>query len=613
MTPAITLTTPVPGVGSLRRWLAPSFSDCLFVALIAWLFMAGQGAWSRLLLDGDVGWHIRTGEHILEHRSVPYQDLFSFSKPGAAWYAWEWGADVVLALLHRGWALKGIVLLAGVQIALFAVILVRWMLWRGANTLFTIAVALAAVGASSIHYLARPHLYTLVLIPVSLWIVERDRRNQDRWVWSLVPLAVLWTNLHGGFLALIACLGLVTAGVAIESWWSGSNDWSPTRRYGILTAVCALATFVNPYGWRLHQHIAAYLASDWIRGVVDEFQSPKFRSENLLQYEALLLAGLVASGFALARRNVVGALWILFWAHQSLGAVRHVTVFVTVAAPLIAAEATRWWSHWVAGASRTSTRRILDALASDMKGNFGWTSLWPVAFVAGLLVTESTQWPQDFPELRFPVTLVNNYQDRIRGARVLATDQVADYLIYRFYPAQRVFFDGRSDFFGQELGLQYIRLSNGGHDWRQLLDRFRFDVALIPVDWPLATLLKQEPGWKLLEDNGKSLIFVRTEKTSEPPLMKSAKSTEIPIGDLIDMRIGKAGGPSTRPGRVRGPVPGEQPVPGEDWRLPSGLQLAEFALRGGFIAPGLLKRTPPTTIPEPAERTGRRRKVEAGG
>ena len=36
---------------------------------------------------------------------------------------------------------------------------------------------------------------------------------------------------------------------------------------------------------------------------------------------------------------------------------------------------------------------------------------------------------------------------------------------------------------------------------------------------------------------------------------------------------------------------------GADWRLPSGLQLAEFALRGGFIAPGLLTKFPIAPLP----------------
>ena len=76
--------------GPWTRWLFPSLSDLLFVALIAWLFMStGAHGWQSLLVDADVGWHIRTGEYILDHHAVPHTDLYSFSKPAAPWYAWE--------------------------------------------------------------------------------------------------------------------------------------------------------------------------------------------------------------------------------------------------------------------------------------------------------------------------------------------------------------------------------------------------------------------------------------------------------------------------------------------------------------------------------------------
>jgi hypothetical protein len=38
-----------------------------------------------------------------------------------------------------------------------------------------------------------------------------------------------------------------------------------------------------------------------------------------------------------------------------------------------------------------------------------------------------------------------------------------------------------------------------------------FDVALIPVEWSLGSLLKVDPSWRLLEDDGKALLFVRVK------------------------------------------------------------------------------------------------------
>ena len=94
---------------------------------------SGSAGWQGLLVDGDVGWHIRAGEWVLNHHAVPHHDLYSFSKPDAPWYAWEWLTDVIDGSVHRVAGLKGIVLMAGVVIALFATTLIRRMVWRGVH------------------------------------------------------------------------------------------------------------------------------------------------------------------------------------------------------------------------------------------------------------------------------------------------------------------------------------------------------------------------------------------------------------------------------------------------------------------------------------------------
>jgi hypothetical protein len=89
----------------------------------------------------------------------------------------------------------------------------------------------------------------------------------------------------------------------------------------------------------------------------------------------------------------------------------------------------------------------------------------------------------------------------LEQSRVLTMDQWADYLIYQSYPAQRVFVDGRSDFYGRAVGGDYLRLMELGAGWRPLLDKWRFDVALVPATWPLAEILKTDPGWRLVDQD----------------------------------------------------------------------------------------------------------------
>lgn len=497
------------------RLLIPSLSDLFFIAILLWLFVAGQG-WTALLADADAGWHIRTGEYILQHHQVPREDLFSYSKPGAQWFAWEWLSDLIFAVVFRAAGLKGLVLLTGVVIACFGTLLLQSLVWRGANMFIALAVGLLSMGAASIHFLARPHVFTLLLLVISLWIIAEDRRVNSARVWWLVPLSVLWTNLHGGFVILILCLGLLAVGCGIEGWINPTDPerWSAFRRYSALTAATVAASLVNPYGYQLDIHIVEYLRSDWIRNVVQEFQAPTFRSENLRQFEILLFTGLIAAGLLFRRRLVAEGLWILALAHMALTSVRHVTIYVIVAAPLIASEATKWWDFAARKAAPRSLFTTFSQMTRDWSPAFRRTSILPVLAVAILImIGRPAKWPTDFPDVIFPVGIVNRHSADLLHGRVFTEDQWGDYLIYRFYPRLRVFIDGRSDFYGPSLGNEYVQLIEGGYRWQSILVRHRVDVVLARVEWPLTQLLKQDPHWRVLDDDGRAILFVRWAAT----------------------------------------------------------------------------------------------------
>jgi hypothetical protein len=195
--------------------------------------------------------------------------------------------------------------------------------------------------------------------------------------------------------------------------------------------------------------------------------------------------------------------------------VRHAPVFLTITAAIIASQLSDWWNQWTAHVKKGSLPHILNLMAADALKGFRRTSAWPAAAVIVLALmgppfTSSTRikWPQDFPDFVFPTAIVRSHSDLILRSRVLTTDQWADYLIY-VNPAQKVFIDGRSDFYGPAVGNDYIRLTAGGWDWRPLLDKYQFNLALLPVESALAQILKLAPDWRVVEDDGKRILLAR--------------------------------------------------------------------------------------------------------
>ena len=484
--------------GLFCRLLTPSLLDVFFAALLLGAF-AHPGGLRSLLSDGDTGWHIRTGELVLAAGRAPLVDPFSFSRPHEAWFAWEWLADVVFASAWRWRGLGGVATLAGVVLALGATALLARMLRRGAGLWISLAATMAAASASSIHYLARPHVFSILLYTLALWVVCEDLDRRRPLVWLLAPGTALWANLHAGFVAWLATLGLlVMLSVA-------RRDWPQVRRYGCLAALCTLASLLNPYGWQLHLHIVRYLGSSWIMDNVQEFQSPHIRAEGMVVFALLLLAAVALAPQA----GRFEALLVMVWGFLALRSARHVPFFAIVAAPVVATAAAATWARLASGASGRAGLRIFWDLAQEF-GRLPRVSLWlPLSAAVVMAAAPAVT----FPDKVFPVQAVEGNLLRLAppGAmpRILTSDQWGDYLIYRLYPRQRVFFDGRSDFFGPAIGADYQKLLACESPWRELLDRYHFELALLPHDWSLSTALELVPGWRKVYEDGVAVLYAR--------------------------------------------------------------------------------------------------------
>lgn len=517
-TQSLSLGRQLPHVRVWRhgKILVPSLSDLFFLSVLWWTFFAGKNGWMSLLMDASTAIQIRAGDYILATHQVPRHDLFSYTLPGRPWYAFEWLSELSFGAVHSMWGLKGVVILAGVVLAATLTLLFWSMLARGVNAWIAILLALLAVNASNIEFHARPHVFTFLMLAITAQLVEADRRRPGKAVWMLVPLTILWTNLHGGFFILFPFLGLLVAGSALEALFCGvrkeQEGWerrfSRAVRYSTLLVACGLASLVNPYGIGLHRNVLFTVTAPWISTFVAEFKSPSFHSEMLLCYMVVLFLALGVGGLLLLRRRLTEVLWIAFFGYCSLMAVRHVPLFLIVATPIAAEELSAWWSGWVAGLPKHAAARILDDIGTGFGSNGRHVSVWLPAATIALFLTCGT-WPKDFPDELFPTGIVARQANLIAGSRIYTSDQWADYLIYKNYPRQRVFMDDRHQFYGAEIGKDYLALDNGAARWRQILDRYRVETVLSKIGSPLASILRERPDWRVVDEDRLAVLFAR--------------------------------------------------------------------------------------------------------
>ena len=161
------------------------------------------------------------------------------------------------------------------------------------------------------------------------------------------------------------------------------------------------------------------------------FSLPQIRSEGMIVFALLLLATVALAPQA----DRFEALLVLVWGFLALRSARHVPFFAIAAAPVLASGAAAYWARLASRAGGRSPLRIFWELAQEF-GRRPRVSLWLPLSAAVVMVAAPGV---GFPDTVFPVRAVERNLQRLAPAaampRILTSDQWADYLIYRLYPA----------------------------------------------------------------------------------------------------------------------------------------------------------------------------------
>ena len=511
-----------PKTNFLVRML-PSLTDIAFILPVVLLFARMDGV-KTMLGDGDTGWHVRTGEWILAHHAIPRQDLFSFTKPDSPWFAWEWLWDVAFAWLHLHGGLAAVVTASILLICLTFALLFQLLIRNCKNRLVALLVTFLVVGGSSVHWLARPHLFTMFFVVVWLAIIDKNEKGGSRLIWLLPPLTVLWTNLHGGFFVGILLTGTYAVGKLIETLFVEDPKQRVTQirssgRYFLVTVASAVASLVNPYTYHLHRHILEYLTDTKQLENISEFQSLSFHAPSAIFLEIMLALAIVAATHHARQKRFTAVLLIAGWAHLALMASRNIPLFLLISAPFVASalsdflKAVREKSTSLPAWMTTAFQSLHEISEEVTVVDRPWRIHTGALATALLLCTMISVHAQafrlraEYDPKRYPAAALRLLVPGAVHRRIFCDDEWGDYLAYQLYPAGRVFIDGRSDFYGAQFGQDYEDIVGVKYDWETKLDRYHVDTLLLSPNSAMAGAVKQSARWKIVYDDGTAILF----------------------------------------------------------------------------------------------------------
>ncbi len=516
--PSSVVTTPPRGWG----WLLPSLGDMIFLVIFCTVVAYGSRALSA---DGDPARQLRLGEYILSTGTLPRVDLFSHTRAGQPFVPYEWLAEVVSAASARALGLAGPVLVHAVLIALTFVVLYAALRARWHGPLLTGGIVMLAAATSSIAWIVRPHVYTMLGLALCWALLDAWYRRAlaPRWLWLLPPIFLIWANFHGGFLVGWITIGAFV-GADVARWAARAPGMSGDARarlgqVALPAAASVLAVVVNPEGFGMFHHVFGHLGHRFTLNITDEFVSPDFHSDRAQAFLALLLLAL-ATALWTRRAPALheGALALIF-TFFALYAIRNVPLYAIIMAPLLASQLEALAA--LPGAAGERLRGIggwLDrrerALArGEALSRLGvWSALTVVGATALAVVEQRAGLPPlgvAFDGTRLPVAATEYLGANPPAGNGFNEQGWGGYLVYRLWPGQKVFIDGQTDFYGDELVGEYVEVAVLGGRWAEILDRYRIEWVLFRTDTPLVQQLKRSAGWRAVHEDPLATVLVR--------------------------------------------------------------------------------------------------------
>jgi hypothetical protein len=474
------------------------------------------------LIDGDVWWHIRAGEEVLNTGRIPHFDTWSIVGAGRPWTSQDWLANVILALGNRlgAWGETGLSFLFGA----FTVI-AFWVLWRA------ITVRLPHVGwASRIVWLSvglllagpvmgvRVQVLDLLLatgVVSLLWHYQVDPRR--RWLIGLPIIAAAWANLHAGWLLLFLLGGAVVVGEAVDRALARQPDgrapltWRQNRDLAVALLASVAALAINPNGLALYTYPFDTVGITALNRYVMEWFPADLGS-----IFGWLLLGFVVVGilpaflFARRRLRTSDALILVGLSVMAWQAIRFLLIVGPIGGAIVAVVLSPVLAE--SGWGRASAA-ILERLAWPAGGKRGVINgaiagiLLILGIGVALLRTSPTAQAAEIARV-LPAGAVAYLDANEPGTRIFNRYEWGGY-IGQHRPKQLIFMDGRADIYGDALLRMYVGIIGLHGDPEATFDRYRIDYAVFPPDTPLARWFDASASWTRVYRDATAAVWVR--------------------------------------------------------------------------------------------------------
>jgi len=361
----------------------------------------------------------------------------------------------------------------------------------------------------------RPQMFSLLFASIFLTVLDKHvRTGNTRQLWWLVPLMVCWVNLHAGFAAGLGLILLTIIGVTVDSLVSqqetSASLWNRTRYLIFVVFACLGAVVVNPNGFRIYSYPFETLRSPAMMKYISEWWSPDFHEPMFQPLAVLMLGTFAVMALSQKRASLRAVLLLAVTCAAALKSARNIPFFALVAIPLFAEHLWSWVSEqrWSQFLTRPEKPEMGRAVLTKVALNFVVLVLVPSS-VAFVRITQAVGKQNLTSSQQFPAAAVDFLSHERLPQPIYNEYGWGGYLIWRLYPDYRVYIDGRADVYGDAFLEEFLKIHDGGPDWREPLERQGIRTVIVKPDAVLARFLHEESGWSKVFEDSQAIIFTK--------------------------------------------------------------------------------------------------------
>jgi hypothetical protein len=528
---------------SLSDWLMPSVEDVVFLAVFFFVLRLRNG----LLEGADTARHVLTGKIILGSLHLSHSDPFSYTMAGSSWIPREWLSELLFAAFYRVMGPNGLILLAGICIALTMLLMFRFMLYRGVNLFVALVMICLSAWVINAFTTARPEIFSFLFVLGFVIILDLFQTDDKNWLKVLPVLMVFWANMAGGFvigLALILFFLACNIAIAVTTRDKASQEacGARSKKLAAFLVICTLAAFVNPSGPAILWFPLRLAGNSFLMDNLGQWLSPNFHGYP--QAEILLLIFITAFALSRRRANVIEAgllVGTVFFGLYSTACFPLVAVIVTPIAAVMISDALGWpelqlpaWALRLRGQLGTLSERTR-SLERARRAHLLACSIiiiWAMLAVYAARTARVHFTDRDRERQIFPVDALQFAVANGITGNVFNDQYWSGYILLNTYPRYKVFIDDRSEMYRADVVRQYLKVTNVELGFEKLLDTYGVTWVLLKANSPLCRVLFLTPKWKLVYADGVADILVKDLPENEPLIRQYFNVYFVPNGYL---------------------------------------------------------------------------------